>query len=182
MLSPSSKIRAGCPNGDKSPIASGPLRPCAFLDRDGVLNRDFGYVHRKEDFQWIEGSWPALEGLALAGFWRVVITNQSGIARDFYSEQDLLDLSHWMFTQVELDLILYCPHLDDCPARKPGTGMIESAVQILPIDLSRSFFVGDKDADMECARRAGVRGLKFHESDGALDAFLLGHGVPLASR
>lgn len=166
------RIRRGCPEGDKSPLESGLPRPIAFFDRDGVLNEDKGYVHTLEAFTWVEGALASLTRFKEEGWWVVVVTNQSGIARGFYEEKDVLLLSERMIEHTPIDLILYCPHLENCPARKPGTGMLESAFEILPGIRDESFLVGDKGTDILAAEAAGVRAFLYDESMGSLDSFL----------
>lgn len=167
-----SRIRRGCPEGDRTPLEQGAPRPIAFFDRDGVLNEDKGYVHTLEAFSWVEGALSSLTRFKEEGWWVVVVTNQSGIARGYYEEEDVLMLSERMLEHTPIDLILYCPHLDDCPARKPGTGMLEAAFEILPGIREKSFLVGDKLTDIQAAEAAGVRAFLFDETMGNLDAFL----------
>jgi D-glycero-D-manno-heptose 1,7-bisphosphate phosphatase len=146
------------------------MRPAAFIDRDGVINEDRAYVHRSADFEFIPGSIDALRILRAAGFLLVVITNQSGIARGLFSEADYHELEAYMracltAAGVSLDSIQYCPHLPDspipqyrldCECRKPRAGMIRTAAGQLNIDLSRSVLIGDRKADVEAGRAAGV--------------------------
>jgi D-glycero-D-manno-heptose 1,7-bisphosphate phosphatase len=141
-----------------------------FLDRDGVINKDHGYVHTVDDFEYIEGVFDACLALKKMGFKLVVVTNQSGIARGLYSEDDFHRLTEWMdwnFADkgVDLDGIYYCPHhsekglgeyRQDCDCRKPKPGMLNSAAQFLKLDLSQSVMVGDKADDMKAAKAAGV--------------------------
>jgi D-glycero-D-manno-heptose 1,7-bisphosphate phosphatase len=155
-------------------------RPALFLDRDGVLNEDHGYVHRWEDFRWIAGAREAIAAFNAAGWWVFVVTNQSGIGRGYYSEADMLTLHAKMAEDMvahgaRIDAFYWAPHhpeapLDayrhpDPPDRKPNPGMLLRAMAEFPIDVSRSLMVGDKDADMEAARRAGVRGRLFAGGD-----------------
>lgn len=160
-------------------------RPALFLDRDGVLNEDPGYVHRWADFRWIAGAREAVLDFNQAGWLVFVITNQSGIGRGYYTEADLSALHAEMVADLarigaHVDAIYYAPHhpeaeIDayrhpDPPDRKPNPGMILRALAEWPVDLARSVMVGDKPSDMEAARRAGVRGLMF--AGGDLRAFL----------
>ncbi len=157
-----------------------PPRPALFLDRDGVLNEDPGYVYRWEDFRWIPGAQEAVAAFNAAGWWVFVVTNQSGIGRGYYTETDVVVLHDKMsesLAQIDgrIDAYYYCPdHPDavsevyrhpDPPDRKPNPGMLLRAIAEHPVDLSRSIMVGDKDGDIEAARRAGVRGLKFAGGD-----------------
>jgi D-glycero-D-manno-heptose 1,7-bisphosphate phosphatase len=161
-------------------VSSNPPRPALFLDRDGVLNEDPGYVHRWEDFRWIPGARAAVAAFNRAGWWVFVVTNQSGVGRGYYGEDDVVALHAKMSEALarddaRIDAFYYCPqHPEaqveayrhpDPPDRKPNPGMLLRAIREWPVDLSRSIMVGDKDADMEAARRAGVRGLKFEGGD-----------------
>jgi D,D-heptose 1,7-bisphosphate phosphatase len=142
----------------------------AFIDRDGVINQERAYVHEPEDFVLIEGALEALRGLQEAGFRLVVITNQSGIARGLYSEEDYRRLVQHMRAQllaagVELDAVEHCPHLPDapleryrldCDCRKPRSGMIRRAIAALDVDASASILVGDRYTDILAGRDAGV--------------------------
>jgi len=144
--------------------------PAAFLDRDGVINEDHGYVHRWEDFAFVAGAVDGLRRLQAAGYALVVVTNQSGIARGFYDEAALERLHEQLRATlavqgVTLAAIEYCPHLPqadvaryaiECDCRKPGPGMILRAARALDLDLARSLMFGDKPSDIEAGRRAGV--------------------------
>lgn len=146
------------------------MKKAAFLDRDGVINVDHGYVFRREDFEWVDGAVEGMKKLSELGYELVVVTNQSGIGRGYYSEQDFLDLCEWMKISlaergVRIARICYCPHhpskalpeyLKDCACRKPRPGMILQAAQELSIDLSRSVMLGDKPSDVDAALAAGI--------------------------
>jgi D-glycero-D-manno-heptose 1,7-bisphosphate phosphatase len=146
------------------------VKKAVFLDRDGVINKDTGYVHLVDDFEYIAGVFDACLALKQMGYLLVVVTNQSGIARGMYTEDDFHSLTEWMdwnFADkgVELDGIYYCPHhsengigeyKQDCDCRKPKPGMINDAANFLKIDLSESVMVGDKADDMRAAIAAGV--------------------------
>lgn len=145
-------------------------RIAAFLDRDGVINLDHGYVHRWADFAFVPGAVQALRRLQAAGHALVIVTNQSGVARGRYAEADVVALgeqlrAHLLGEGVQLAAIEYCPHLPGgtvpayavpCDCRKPAPGMILRAARALNIDLARSMLVGDKASDIEAAHRAGV--------------------------
>ena len=166
-------------------------RPALFLDRDGVLNEDPGYVHRWEDFHWIPGAREAVAAFNAAGWWVFVVTNQSGVGRGYYAEDDVIALHAKMSESLEqagahIDAYYYCPqHPDaqveiyrhpDPPNRKPNPGMILRAIREHGVDPQKSFLIGDQPSDLEAARRAGVSGFRFEGGD--LDRFvrdLLGH-------
>lgn len=147
-----------------------PLRKAAFIDRDGVINLESGYVYRIEDFVFLRGSVEALRQLQAAGYLLVVITNQSGIARGLYTEEDYWRVTHHMQTVlsgagVTLSAVEYCPHLPDakvdryrldCSCRKPRPGMLIRAARALGIDVAASILVGDRSIDIEAGRSAGI--------------------------
>jgi D-glycero-D-manno-heptose 1,7-bisphosphate phosphatase len=152
-----------------------PSTPTAFLDRDGVLNFDHGYVHRLEDLQWIDGAPEAVRLLNEAGYRVVVITNQSGIARGHYDENAVLRFHAHMqeflcARGAHIDAFYVCPHHPegtvaryaiDCDCRKPKIGLLERAARECAVDRSRSFVIGDRDGDIEAAVAFGIRGVKF---------------------
>ena len=141
-----------------------------FLDRDGVINQDTGYVSCVDDFHFIDGTIEALQILKKKGYCLVVVTNQSGIARGYFTEEQFMSLTEWMDwsladRDVDLDGIYYCPHHPTegeapyrqvCDCRKPAPGMLLDAAKELDIDLVNSYMVGDKGADMQAAKAAGV--------------------------
>lgn len=141
-----------------------------FLDRDGVINIDHGYVHMVDDFEYVEGVFDACRSIKEMGFKLAVVTNQSGIARGLYTEDQFHTLTEWMdwnFADkgIDLDGIYYCPHhaekgigdyKQDCDCRKPKPGMMQSAAEFLKLDLSQSVMVGDKRDDMLAAKVAGI--------------------------
>jgi D-glycero-D-manno-heptose 1,7-bisphosphate phosphatase len=155
-----------------------------FLDRDGVINVERAYVHQVADFAFIAGSVPALVRLRAAGWKLVVVTNQSGIARGYYSEAQYQALTAHMQQQLAqagapLDAVLHCPHLPDaevpayrraCNCRKPAPGMVLQAAHALSIDLARSVLVGDKLSDIQAGRAAGVGRCLLVRSGHALSA------------
>ncbi|WP_294461197.1 D-glycero-beta-D-manno-heptose 1,7-bisphosphate 7-phosphatase [uncultured Ruminobacter sp.] len=146
-------------------------KAAVFLDRDGVINVEKDYVYTIDEFEFIEDSIEALKIIQDKGYALVVVTNQSGIARGYYTEEDFLKLTEWMDwclidRGVTLDGIYYCPHHPekgigkykvDCNCRKPKAGLIFDAVNQLDIDLGRSVMVGDKVSDIECGKNAGIK-------------------------
>jgi D,D-heptose 1,7-bisphosphate phosphatase len=159
-------------------------KPAVFLDRDGVLNLDVGYLGSLDRFQWMAGAFSAVRRLNDAGYYVFLVTNQAGVARGLYGERDVQHLHRWMQDVLRgegahLDDIRYCPDHPEAIDlrykrasgwRKPEPGMIHDLIKTWPLDLERSFFVGDKQTDMEAARRAGLPGFLFRGID--LDAFL----------
>jgi D-glycero-D-manno-heptose 1,7-bisphosphate phosphatase len=173
------------------PSPDRPLRPALFLDRDGVLNEDHGYVCRWEDFRWIEGAREAVAAFNRAGWLVIVVTNQSGVGRGYYTEAEMHALHGRMREDLaaaggHIDAFYFAPHHPDAaddayrhpdpPDRKPNPGMILRALSEWPIDRERSVLVGDKASDLEAAARAGVRALMF--SGGDLAGFLKAQGLP----
>lgn len=160
------------------------IRPAAFLDRDGVLNVDHGYVHRWQDWEWMPNARQAVKLLNDAGFRVFVVTNQSGIARGMYGEADMHALHDRVAEDLaaigaHIDAWAHCPHLKDgtvpefavaCDCRKPKPGMITRLLAEWPTDVSRSFLIGDKQRDLDAADAAGIRGHLY--TDGDLAAFV----------
>ena len=143
----------------------------AFLDRDGVINVDHGYVSSWDHFEFISGVPEALRSLSEVGYKLVVVSNQSGIGRGFYTEADLTRLNEqindYLKTEVGVRIggFYHCPHhptdaqgefLMQCECRKPAPGMIHQATRDLDIDLGGSLLVGDKDSDIQAGRAAGI--------------------------
>jgi D-glycero-D-manno-heptose 1,7-bisphosphate phosphatase len=145
-------------------------QPAVFLDRDGVINQESEYVHRIEDFHFIDGVFDACRQFSKAGFRLIVITNQAGIARGYYTEDEFHRLTEWMLNEfmqrgIKIHDVYYCPHhpvhgvgqyLRQCDCRKPGPEMILRAAREHSLDLSHSILVGDKASDIEAGRAAGV--------------------------
>jgi len=141
------------------------LKKALFLDRDGVINKEKNYLYKKNDFEFIDGIFELCKYFQKRNYYIIVVTNQSGIARGYYSDKEFLDLSQWMEKKflennVIIDKIYYCPHHPDfsqnCNCRKPKPGMILQAQEELNIDLKHSIMVGDKERDIEAAINAGI--------------------------
>jgi len=155
---------------------AGARRPAAFLDRDGVLNVDHGYTYKPEQLEWMKGAAEAVRLLNEAGYYVLVVTNQSGIARGYYDEAAVKSLHIHMQDSLaahgaHVDAFYYCPHHPEgtikrlsvhCHCRKPGTGMLEQAAREWPIDIGGSFLIGDKDHDLAAAAAFNIRGIKFN--------------------
>jgi D-glycero-D-manno-heptose 1,7-bisphosphate phosphatase len=158
---------------------SSQLRPAAFFDRDGVLNVDTGFVSRPEEYVWTPGAIAAVAALNAAGYLVFVVSNQSGVARGRFTCADVDRLHTWMNGELaragaRIDGFYYCPHhptegagpyTGDCDCRKPKPGLILRALAEWPVDIGRSFLIGNSDRDLEAARRAGVRGIRFGGGD-----------------
>jgi D-glycero-D-manno-heptose 1,7-bisphosphate phosphatase len=157
------------------------------FDRDGVLNRDVGYAHRPDQIVWGEGAMAAVRAVNDAGLYAFVATNQSGVARGYYAEADVLALHAWMNDELakqgaRIDAFVFCPHheagtVEDysgpCDCRKPGPGMILDLLRRFPVDPARALMIGDKPSDLAAAQAAGIAGLLFE--GGSLEAVLAPH-------
>lgn len=149
-------------------IGNGFNRRAVFLDRDGTLIDDVGYLSDPDAVAFVEGAIDGLRALRELGFALVLVSNQSGIARGLISQQEAHAVHDRFVAElaaqgITLDDTRYCPHGPDdgCTCRKPRPGLIFESAAALGIDLERSYVVGDKDADVEAGRRAGCRAIKF---------------------
>lgn len=163
------------PDGAGSSKAHGAV----IFDRDGVLNHDSGYAHRPEQIVWIDGAMAAVKAVNDAGLLAFVATNQSGVARGLYTEDDVRALHRWMNDQLaaagaRIDAFAWSPYhpegvveayrrASDC--RKPGPRMLLDLMAAYGVDPARVLMVGDNDSDMQAARAAGIEGLLFEGGD-----------------
>ena len=150
-------------------------KPAVFLDRDGVLNHDLGYVYEPKKFEWIDGAIETIKYINNMNFFVFIVTNQSGIARGYFSKTDLENLHDWINSELlkygaKVNKFYYCPHHPEgvikeysisCSCRKPRPGMILNAFKEWPIIKSKSFLVGDKISDIQAADSAGITGHLF---------------------
>nr|WP_321266254.1 D-glycero-beta-D-manno-heptose 1,7-bisphosphate 7-phosphatase [uncultured Sulfurimonas sp.] len=136
-----------------------------FLDRDGVVNIEKDYLYKIEDFEFIDGIFDLCAYFQKLGYIIIIVTNQSGIARDYYSDKDFKKLTNWMikkFLQKNINIkkVYYCPHHPDisgvCACRKPNPGMLFEASKEFDIDLKNSIIIGDKERDIIAGIRAGL--------------------------
>jgi histidinol-phosphate phosphatase family protein len=168
------------------------MRPAVFLDRDGTMVREVGYLGRAEDLHWFPWTVEAIRLLRRAGFLICVTTNQGGIGLGLFSEDFLQQLhrtmdEHLATADAPVDGWFYCPHHPraviaefalDCECRKPNPGMIREAVRQFDIDLSRSFVVGDKQIDVGLAEQAGTRGVLVRTGHGEEELARCGGTMP----
>ena len=142
----------------------------AFLDRDGVINEDTGYLHNIKDFRWIEGAIEALKILKENNFLIIIISNQSGVSRGYFSKKDVHNLHKWINLQlsehnVKIDDFFFATEHPDTETsktrRKPSPRMIEEAIEKYNLNRADCFMVGDKDIDVLAAKNAKIRGFLF---------------------
>jgi len=151
------------------------MNKAVFFDRDGVLNEEVGYLFEVEKFRWIDGAVDSIKFCNEKNFLVIVVTNQSGVARNFYTEDDVKKIHDFMQTDLKkfsahIDAFYYCPHHPEgvvekykkiCDCRKPKPGMILQAAKDFDIDLKQSILFGDSQRDIEAANNAGVKGIFF---------------------
>jgi D-glycero-D-manno-heptose 1,7-bisphosphate phosphatase len=134
-----------------------------FIDRDGVINLDSGYTYKIDDFRFCDGIFETLAFFQSKDFKLIIITNQSGIARGLYREEDFDILMKWVVKKfrdngIVIDDVYHCPHSpnDNCDCRKPKTGMLKSAIEKLNLDINKCYLIGDKDSDIEAGINIGI--------------------------
>lgn len=141
------------------------MKKALFLDRDGVINIELNYLYKIEDFKFIDGIFELCRHYQDLGYLIIVVTNQSGIARNYYDESDFEKLTTWMIEEfakngIKITKVYHCPHhpeiSGECSCRKPEPGMILEAQKEFDIDLKSSILVGDKERDIDAAIEAGI--------------------------
>lgn len=146
-----------------------------FFDRDGTLNVEKHYLWKKEDFEWCEDAVAAIKYCNDKGYLVIVVTNQSGIARGYYGEDDVKKLHEWMNDELKksgahITAFYYCPHYEEgsvreyakpCGCRKPSPKLVDEAVREYDIDKAQSVLIGDADRDLLCAQNAGIKGIRY---------------------
>lgn len=151
------------------------LRPALFLDRDGVLNTDRGYISQVEDFEWIDGAIDCIKAFKARGWLIFIVTNQSGIAFNLYTEADMQAVHTHMLETIHaantaVDHVYFCPfhaegtdpkYRNDSFDRKPKPGMLLKAMADYPVQREASFLIGDKQTDIDAALAAGISGFLF---------------------
>ena len=142
------------------------MNKAVFLDRDGTINVDYGYVYKIEDLKFIDGVIEALQILSNLGYKLIIVTNQSGIGRSFYSDEEYLKFNNHMLKllrdkNVIIDGVYYCPHIstDNCDCRKPKLKLFYDAIKDFDIDLNNSFVIGDKERDLSICEVENVKGI-----------------------
>jgi D-glycero-D-manno-heptose 1,7-bisphosphate phosphatase len=147
-----------------------------FLDRDGVINKEVGYLHKIQDFEFIDGVFEACLYFKSLNYQIIVVTNQSGIGRGYYDEDDFHIINNWMLGQfknkgIEILDVFFCPHdpESNCDCRKPKSGMLNQANEKHNIDMEKSWMIGDKEADVAAANSAGIKNTILVKSGHTID-------------
>jgi len=142
------------------------MKKVFFLDRDGIINIDKGYIYRPSDIEFTEGILSLLKTASVMGFEFIIVTNQAGIAKGMYEEKDVINLHAWMKEElakhnIEILDFFHCPHhprfTGECSCRKPAPGMIFAAAEKHGINLNESMIIGDKQSDVQAGRNAGLK-------------------------
>ncbi|WP_456433602.1 D-glycero-beta-D-manno-heptose 1,7-bisphosphate 7-phosphatase [Nitratifractor sp.] len=158
------------------------MKRALFLDRDGVINVDHGYVHTVEAFQFVPGILETIRSFQERGYLPIVVTNQSGIGRGYYTREDFEAVTEHMLRQmrragieITREQVFFCPHAPDegCDCRKPAPGMLLEAIARFDIDPAASILIGDKASDIEAAEAAGIGRAILVEKDRPLDYAIL---------
>lgn len=158
------------------PQRGSPQNGAVFFDRDGCLNEDIGFLHEWAKFRWLPGAMDAVKLANDAGLHTFVVTNQSGIARGYYTADDVHLVHRHMAADLAkygawIDAFRYCPHHPDhgervrCACRKPSSGMVTDLMQAWNIDPRRAFLVGDRETDAQAGEGAGIKGIQIEPGD-----------------
>ena len=160
------------------------MKRAIFLDRDGTINKDLGYLHEIENFEFEINALKGLKKMAQLGYLIFVVTSQSGIARGYYSEDDYFRLEGWMEQrlleeEVKISKSYFCPHhpkkakikkyLKNCNCRKPKPGMLLAGAREFNLDLAKSWMIGDKTSDILAGKNAGCRTIMVKTGQGGKD-------------
>jgi len=144
-------------------MKSNTFHKALFLDRDGIINVDHGYVSKIEDFEFNEGIFDFLHLFLKEGYKLFIVTNQSGIGRGYYTQNDFETLTTWMMAEfkkqnITIESVHHCNHAPEekCACRKPETGMVDEILSLHDIDLNNSYMIGDKQSDIDLAHNAGI--------------------------
>ena len=151
-------------------LTNSKLNKALFLDRDGVINIDYGHVGKIEDFHFIDGIFELCQKAIAKGYLIIIVTNQAGIAKGYYTEEDFLKLTDWMENKfldngIKITKTYYCPYhkeaivakyKKDSYDRKPNPGMLLKAIEEFNIDPERSIIIGDKESDIIASRNANI--------------------------
>lgn len=141
------------------------MKPAVFLDRDGVLSEEKSYICTLDDFAIFPYTKECIRKIKEKGYLAIVVTNQSGVARGFFSEETLQEMNSYLTKEIGVDAVCYCPHhpqgkieayRQECDCRKPKTGMIEKACQDFQINMKKSYMVGDRASDILLGQKAGL--------------------------
>ena len=141
-------------------------KPAVFLDRDGVLTEEKSYVTSVKDLAVFPYARECVEKIHEKGYYAIVVTNQSGIARGLFTEEQLLEMNQYLTEETGVDAVYYCPHHPEgkvemyrklCSCRKPGTGLFEAACRDFEIDMEHSYMAGDRAGDILAGKGAGLR-------------------------
>ncbi len=148
-------------------------QPAIFLDRDGTINRDIGYLSEPDQFEFLPNALPGLKRFQDLGYRLVIVTNQAGIGLGYFTKEDFYRVNKKMLAAVSqagilIDKIYFCPHskAENCPCRKPEIGLIQRAQEELNLDLSHSYFIGDSEIDIQAGARAGIKTILIQNETG----------------
>jgi D-glycero-D-manno-heptose 1,7-bisphosphate phosphatase len=140
------------------------VKKALFLDRDGVINIDHGYVYKRKDFEFMPDIFNLIKLFVNKGYLVFIVTNQSGIGRGYYTLEDFLNLTEFMLAEfakvgINIERVEYCPHSPEsnCNCRKPKTGMIDSILKDYSINLDASWLIGDKQSDIDLAKNSKIK-------------------------